>query len=226
MTRTKSGRAEPPRAIALPALTPFADASIESHGDYEAIEFVDLDFASLDLGRRPAEAVSFLRCRLERCGLDGVRMPRVRISECLLADVHAVSLVVSNSTWRDSLVRGARIGALTAAGATWTGVRVRGGKFDFVDLSGARLTDVVFDGCAIGSLDLGDAQVRAVRFDGATVDELTVTGARLSGVDLSGAILGAVRGVESLRGASVSPDQLIDLAPSFAAHLGIEVRAD
>lgn len=221
MVRTKSQRAEPPDAIALPPMTPFAGRSIESHGDYEAIDFVDLDFAG-----QTAEAVAFLRCRLERCGLDGVRMTRVRIAECLLAEVHAVSLDVSDATLHDSLLRGCRIGALTAAGATWTSVRVRGGKFDFVDLTRARLTDVVFDGCAIGSLDLGDAQIRAVRFERATVDELTVTGARLSGVDLTGAILGTVRGIESLRGATVSPEQLIDLAPSMAGHLGIEIRGD
>ena len=155
MARTKTQRAEPPGTIALPALAPFAGSSIESHGDYEAVNVVDLDFAG-----QTAEAVAFLRCRLERCGMNGVRMPRVRISESLLAEIHAVSLDVGDSTWRDSLVRDCRIGALTAAGATWTGVSVRGGKFDFVDFTGARLTDVVFEGCAIGSLDLGDAQVR------------------------------------------------------------------
>ena len=43
-------------------------------------------------------------------------------------------------------------------------------------------------------------------------------------MDLTGARVAAVRGVEGLRGALVAPDQLLDLAPLLAAHLGIRVR--
>jgi hypothetical protein len=45
-------------------------------------------------------------------------------------------------------------------------------------------------------------------------------------VDLSGARLRSLVGVESLRGAIVSHEQLVDLAPILAEHLGLEVRSD
>jgi hypothetical protein len=45
-------------------------------------------------------------------------------------------------------------------------------------------------------------------------------------VDLSGAKLRSLVGVESLRGAIVSHEQLVDLAPLLAAELGLEVRPD
>jgi hypothetical protein len=58
------------------------------------------------------------------------------------------------------------------------------------------------------------------------VEELNVSEAGLSKVDLSGARLGKLIGVESLRGAIVGHQQLLDLAPLLAAQLGLEVRPD
>jgi hypothetical protein len=43
-------------------------------------------------------------------------------------------------------------------------------------------------------------------------------------VDLSGARLQTVIGVDNLRGAIVSPEQVVDLAALLAVQLGLEVR--
>jgi uncharacterized protein YjbI with pentapeptide repeats len=121
---------------------------------------------------------------------------------------------------------GGRLGAVTLAGATWTGIRLRGTNVGFMNLAGARLEDVVFEGCEIGSMDARSAQLRSVAFVDCTLDELNVAGATLSKVDLSGARLRSLIGVESLKGAIVSHEQLLDLAPVLAAQLGLEIRGD
>jgi uncharacterized protein YjbI with pentapeptide repeats len=221
MARTRGERVEPPLTINLPALRAFADPALAASADYEAVHFVDLDLAG-----QVADDATFLSCRLERCGLDGVSLRRARMIECLLEEIHALSVELGDSVWRDSLFSGGRLGALKASGASWTGVRIRGGKLDFVDLGRSRLSDVIFEGCAIGELDLTGAQMRSVRFDGCTVEVLNVDGARLSDVDLSGATLRTVGGLGSLRGATISPGQLVDLAPLLAAHLGLRIRSD
>lgn len=208
-------------AIALPALERFAGTALEPRGDYEAVDFLDRDFTG-----QAAPGAAFRACHLGRCRLDGLSMPRSRMSECLVEDVSAVTIDLADSVWRDTLLVGGRVGALSAPGGRWSDVRVQGAKLDFVDLSGARLSDVVFEACVIGELDLGDAQARSVRFIDSHVGELNVEGAKLAGLDLAGAALQRLRGVESLRGAIVSREQLVDLAPLLAAHLGIEVRDD
>jgi uncharacterized protein YjbI with pentapeptide repeats len=95
-----------------------------------------------------------------------------------------------------------------------------------VNLSGARLEDVVFEECEIGSLDAGAAQLRSVSFPGSAIAELNVDEATLARVDLSGAKLKALIGVENLRGAIISHQQLLDLAPLLAAQLGVTVRPE
>ena len=218
MTKPNDRPPVPPDTIVLPDLVPFEGAALEPEGDYDGLEFADLD-----LGEQAAENARFRDCRFERCRLDGFAMPRSRVLDCLLVDTHASAVDATESTWRDSIVSGGRIGAFTASGAVWAGIRMRGTKLNFVDLTTARLTDVVFESCVVGELDVGDAQLHAVRFVDCTIDDLNVDGARLTRVDLSRATLRVVRGIASLRGATVGRDQLLELAPLLADHLGIEV---
>jgi uncharacterized protein YjbI with pentapeptide repeats len=218
----KTGRKPTPAAeFTLPDLTRFAGERLEPDGDYLATDFVDLDLAGQD-----APDVRFLECRLLRCGLDGASLRRARIAESLLSDLHGAAVDLADSTWRDSQMSGGRLGAVTLTGATWTGVRIRGSHLGFMNLAGSHVQDVLFEGCEIGSLDARGAEWRSVAFVDCRVDELEVAGATLAKVDLSGARLRTLVGVESLRGAIVSHEQLVDLAPLFAAQLGLEVRGD
>jgi uncharacterized protein YjbI with pentapeptide repeats len=189
------------------------------HGDYDALEFADLD-----LGGQDATDATFLECRLHRCRLEGAVMRRVRITESLLSDLHGASVDFADSIWRDTHVSGGRLGAVSLVGARWNGVRVRGSHLGFVNLAGAHLDDVVFEGCEIDGLDVRTAELHAVTFVDCRLDELNVSGATLSDVDLSGARLRTLVGVESLRGATVSHEQLVDLAPLLAAQVGLQVR--
>ena len=153
-------------------------------------------------------------------------MRRARLVGSLLAEMRGTTVDFSDSTWRDSLVSGSRVGAMSLIGATWTGIRVRGCKLGFVNLAGARFENVVFEECEIGGFDARAANLISTSFVDCAIDELSIAGATLVAVDLSGARLRSLIGVESLRGAIVSHDQLLDLAPLLAAQLGVEVRRD
>jgi uncharacterized protein YjbI with pentapeptide repeats len=221
MVKKNGGRARPVRGVSLPHLTDFDADLLEMGHDYDSIVFADRDFTGQD-----ASDSRFLECRLERCCLEGLSMRRARVVSCLLSEAYGASVDFSDSTWRDSHVTGGRLGAMILPGATWTGIRLRGIKLGFVNLAGAQLEDVVFEECEIGGLDARAARLSSVAFVDCTVQELNVAEATLSKVDLSGARLRALVGVESLRGAIISHEQLLDLAPLLATQLGVEVRRD
>ena len=217
--RTRSQRPIHERELSFPALTRFDRERLEPRRDYDAIEFLGCDFTGED-----ASDGRFLECRVQRCSLDGLSMQRSRIVDSLFADVQAATVDFTDSTWRDSHMSGGRLGAVTLTGATWTGVRVRGSRLGFVNMAGALVEDVVFEDCEIASLDVRTARLASVAFVGCTIDELNASGATLANVDLSGATLRTLIGVESLRGATINYEQLLDLAPIFAAALGVDVR--
>ncbi len=218
MARAAKRRPEPPRDLDLPELTPFA-GDLEPSGDYDGMSFVDRDLAFAG-----AAGATFSACCIGRCRLDDATFADGHLIECLLVEVGASGIDMAGTTWRDVILDSPRIGALTAVRAEWSSVRIRGGKIDFLVLAGARLDDVVFEDCAIGELDLGDARLRNVMFSGCRVGVLDVEAALLADVDLSGARLQTIRGVGSLRGATVSASQLVEMGPLLAAHLGIRVE--
>lgn len=215
----RARRAGSDPAFSLPELTAFDGTRLDAHHDYDGIAFVDLDLTGQD-----AADVRFLESRLDRCAVDGLSLRRARILGSLIADAHGASVDLADSTWRDSLMTGGRLGAVQLPGATMTAVRFRGTKLDYLNLSGAKLDDVVFEGCELGDVDARGATLHSVRFSNCTITELNVTEARLSKVDLSGARLRSLIGVDNLRGSTINHGQLLDLAPQLAAQLGIEVR--
>ena len=114
--------------------------------------------------------------------------------------------------------------AVALSGATWPRVRVVGGKIEFLNARGARLREVAFEDCVLVEPDFGAAVMKDVTFDGCRLVTPDFTQAELTGVDLSGADLISPQGIPSLRGASISRLQLLDLAPALATQLGITVR--
>lgn len=204
--------------VTLPALTALDAAAVQAEGDYDAVELRGLDLTGLD-----APDVRFLGCGLYDCRLDDAVLARARLAECVVTGLQANRVELVSSSWRTVVVSDCRFGALLAPASTLTRVRVIGGKLDLVNLRGARLSEVRFEECRLGEVDVGAAQLRRVSFVGCQVDRLVLSGSRLEEVDVSTSELHRVDGVESLSGAVISTAQLAELAPAFAAHLGVRV---
>ena len=72
---------------------------------------------------------------------------------------------------------------------------------------------------------LQQARFDACRFEECDLAEATFEGATLKKVDLrEAAELGIRSGLTSLRGATITPTQALDLAPAFAQALGLTVE--
>lgn len=203
------------------SVDPLRRARLEARRDYDTTDFVDCDFAGQD-----ASDVRFLESRLQRCSLDGASLRGARVLGSVLDGATAATVDFAGSTWRDAEVAGGRFGALDLVGSNLTRLRVRGCRLGFLNLAGAQLDDVRFEACEIDGIDARGARLNAITFVDCSIAELNVTEARLTGVDLSGARLRSLIGVDNLRGAIISREQLMDLAPLLAGQLGIEIRPD
>ncbi len=88
----------------------------------------------------------------------------------------------------------------------------------------ARLEDVRFDACSLVTTDLTAAQLTRVVFSGSNCAATDFTNVRCEDVDLRGARLEGIRGVGSLRGATIGRDHLVPLALDLAIASGLLVR--
>lgn len=182
-----------------------------------------MEFRGLELVGHDAANARFLECGLYDCRLDKSALRGASVLECVCDRLHATSIDVARSSWRDTVVGDCRFGALDAHGSTMANVRFTAGKLDFVNLRGSELSDVLFVRCRLGEVDLGAAQLKRVSFVDCRIDKLEFSGAALDEVDISRSEVQHVGGIASLSGALISDTQLHDLAAVFAGHLGIQV---
>ncbi|MNL67363.1 hypothetical protein D3C87_1919370 [compost metagenome] len=82
----------------------------------------------------------------------------------------------------------------------------------------------MFDGCVLNDVDFYEAQLKNVEFINCTISRITFANARMMHVDISGSDVEGVNGISSLRGVTISYEQLMQLAPSFAAEAGIKIK--
>lgn len=206
--------------VRLPELLPFADGELESEGDYDGLEFRDLDLVG-----QQGRGARFMDCGLYGVALDETRLSRVRIMDSVLEGVRGVGTDLAEASLRDVEIVDARLGGTQLHGSVLERVVVRGGKIDYLNLRKSKLTNVVFEGCVLVEPDFGDAKLTRVEFRDCVLKGVDLSGATLKDVDLrTVASLEVTRGVERLRGAVISPAQLLDLAAVFAAELGVRVE--
>ncbi|MFI9806574.1 pentapeptide repeat-containing protein [Streptomyces sp. NPDC052301] len=219
-----AGRAAVKRArrpeVRLPALEVWTDGELEPDGDYDGLEFREVDLS----GQEGAGA-RFMDCALTGCAVDETALGRTRVLDSVLTGLRGVGTHLAESTLRDVEVIDPRLGGTQLHGAVLERVVIRGGKIDYLNLREARLKDVVFDSCLLVEPDFAGAHLERVEFVDCAVKGADFGGATLKDVDLRGAApLEIVRGLDRLSGAVISTGQLLDLAPVLAAALGIRVE--
>ncbi|MFI9646598.1 pentapeptide repeat-containing protein [Streptomyces sp. NPDC052040] len=208
--------------VRLPELAAFTDGELRPDGDYDGLEFRDLDLAGQEGG-----GARFLDCALTGCALDETELHHARVVDSVLTGIRGVGTDLAEASLRDVELVDARLGGVQLHGAVLERVWVRGGKIDYLNLRRARLRDVVFEGCVLVEPDFGGARLERVEFVDCVLKSADFTAATLVDVDFRRAAeLGIARGADRLSGAVVSPAQLLDLAPVLAAALGVRVAED
>ncbi|MDQ0794825.1 pentapeptide repeat-containing protein [Streptomyces sp. B1I3] len=207
--------------VRLPPLVAYEGEGLEPDGDYDGVRFEEVDLADAS-----GPGARFMDCELRGCVLDRAELVRARFVDSVLTGVRGVGTDLAEASLRDVEIVDARLGGAQLHGAVLERVLVRGGKIDYLNLRRARLKDVVFEGCVLSEADFGDAQLVRVEFRDCVLRRADFSAARMESVDLRAvAELDIARGVERLAGAVISPSQLMELAPAFAAQIGVRVEA-
>ena len=204
---------------------PYADALSTYEGDlaagghYDGCLFEGTSFtgARADNGR-------FVECAFSGVALDDISARRSRLSDVWLRDVRLLSADLAESTWLDATFLGCAAAGIQAFDSGLRRVVFHECKLDSVNFRGAALTDVAFENCLLRDVDFGGATLKRARFPGSTLTRADFSRATLEKVDLRGAELDITAGYESLRGAIISPAQLMSIAPVLARQLGIQVK--
>jgi uncharacterized protein YjbI with pentapeptide repeats len=120
--------------------------------------------------------------------------------------------------FEDCRLTGLEAGELTAEHVVFTACRL-----DLANFRHATLRFVTFADCVLDEADFGGADISLCTFHGCSLLRTYFQGAKLTKVDLRGAKLEPDGPATALKGATIDPVQLVDLAPALARDAGIDV---
>ncbi|MCQ1948476.1 pentapeptide repeat-containing protein [Arthrobacter sp. zg-Y859] len=220
MVRSRSTGTKPPvlELVRPQDLSDGADVPVGSH--QEAVAYNGESFAGLEL-----RGAVFSECSLTGVSLDNADLTAARFMESTLENLYAPVLRAAKTSFRDVEISNPRLGSADLHSGSWNSVRVDGGKIDFLDLRDCSLTNVLFSDCIIGELDLEGARLNRVAFRDCRIDSMLLGGGTAVDADLRGSVFRSVGKIDGLKGFTVDEEQLMLLAPLFAAELGLRVEA-
>lgn len=194
--------------------------SLDVEREYACARFDDTVLTEPDLRNTVFGECAFRSVQIDRGVAAGVRF-----ADVWLHGVRFTGTDMPDAAWLDAEVIEGAWSGVEASGAELRRVEFHDCKLDSVNFRNARLTKVRFVDCVLRHVDFGSAKLSEVSFPGSEISALTVRNAQLKKVDFRQAqSIGIAEGVESLRGALVTPGQLFDLAPTLAAAVGLIVQ--
>ena len=212
----------PEPRISLSAPVGLADGDVqtlEPHESREGERFDGGDLTDVDLS-----GVGLMECVIDAVTLTDTGLRGARFVDCLLNSSFATSLVAARSSWRRVRIDNARWGSAELFDAEFESVIISGGKIDFLNFRGARLTDVLIENAQITELDLASFIGTRVAIRNCRIETLDFTRATCLDVDLRASTFSRVLGIQGMRGAILSEEQLADFAPIMAGQLGIRIE--
>jgi uncharacterized protein YjbI with pentapeptide repeats len=205
----------------LPRLLSVPDDVIELFKDDDTISGVHIQstwLSAADLDRK-----HLTESLLTYVDFSKMNVPRFGVLDCEFKNCNFTTAKFPESSWQRVKIDGARCSGLQITNGTLRDITFNNCKLELVNLRFSRLENVLFENCVIDDVDFYDAKLKNVHFINCTINEITFASARMMSVDISQSTIQGIKGINSLKGVTISYDQLMQFAPSFAAEFGIKV---
>jgi uncharacterized protein YjbI with pentapeptide repeats len=168
-----------------------------------------------------AEGLESVRANGER--LPGTRLGRLGLLDCVLSHCDLAGLDATATSLVRVELAGCRLTGCDFGEAALRDVVLRDCRMDLASLRDARLERVTFERCDLSELDLQGARLHDVRFLGCDLTEAILEETDCSRSELHDCTYTGLRGIGGLRGTTLGWADAVELAPAFAAALGVKV---
>jgi uncharacterized protein YjbI with pentapeptide repeats len=215
MTALKS--VAPPLPPHLAAYEPF-DADEYDEPAFDRLHMI----AVIDWPEADGSSWRFDTCKLEQCAIMSQTLTlRVWDSILVRCDLSASKFFGAGLLRSEFL--GCRATGIQLGESTIKDVSFQNCKLNMVSFRKCKLERVIFENCILDDADFNNAHLIDVTFVNCEMRGTDFSGASCSRVDLTKTSVGDLKGVRSLKGARVLPEQAITLTPLLCAELGIVI---
>ena len=203
------------------SLRSITDLAALLHRD-EALSGLAIDHQ--DITGITAKSAVLNESKVVTCSFAQAKIEKLQVRDCTFEHCDFTACVLADSSWHAVEISESRCSGMQMQTSALKNVVFKNSKVDFTNFRYAHLENIIFENCTLTELDLYSAALKNVSFIRCTIDNVEFSEAKLQNVDLSSAYIVNLKGIRSLRGAHISPEQLLQLAPYFAQELGILVN--
>jgi uncharacterized protein YjbI with pentapeptide repeats len=177
----------------------------------------DVDFAG-------ATRINADVSRIEGSILTGLSLDKFEMSDVVAVKLEAAALQAYKTRMLRVEVSDSRLTGSEFAEGSFEDCVFRNVKFDEAGFRFARFKRVRFVNCMLRKVDFSNAKFEHVTFIGCDLEETNFVSAECKSVDVTTEDLATVKGLLGLKGATISTEQLMQLAPLLASELGFHVE--
>ncbi len=183
-----------------------------------------LNIDSADVSGIKLKSAAISESRLAKCNFSQAKIEKLHIRDCVFSNCDLTACLFADSSWHVAEIVGARCSGVQLHSSLMKNILFKNSKLDFANFRFTQLESVIFENCVINELDLYNATLKNVAFIDCDIENVQFSEAKLKGVDLSGSRIVSIKGLAGLKGASISSEQLILLAPCLARNIGIIIN--
>jgi uncharacterized protein YjbI with pentapeptide repeats len=179
-----------------------------------------------DYARVAAAQVEFARFTLEDVDLSGSRLDQLQLHDGEIIRSDLANLKSDHLFARRVEFRGCRLTGAALSEPRLSDILFNDCRMDLASFRFGKLTRVRFEGCRLSEVDFQGVAASACTFINCDLTRAQLSQGSFKGSAFRDCQLSGVRGIGALKGAAIAANDLLELADSFAATLGISVRDD
>lgn len=162
--------------------------------------------------------------RIENSILTGLSLDELEMSDVVAIKLEAAALQAYKARLLRVELADSRLTGSEFAEGSFEDCVFRNVKFDDAGFRFAKFKRVRFENCMLRSSDFSSAKFEQVTFTGCDVEAANFVSADCRSVDVTDEDLTMVKGLLGLKGAAISAEQLMQLAPLLASELGFHIE--
>jgi uncharacterized protein YjbI with pentapeptide repeats len=184
--------------------------------EIDQTQIADTDFS--DVTRLIATGSTFKQVLITGVNLDKCDCTDVEFGRLEAAGLRTYKARFQRVTFTDCRLTGADFAEAIFEDCVFKNVKLDEAGFRF-----AKFTRVRFEDCMLSATDFSSARFAQVMFTSCNLEGTNFDAAQCANTDISSEDITNVRGILGLKGATISPEQLVQIAPLLAAELGFQI---
>jgi uncharacterized protein YjbI with pentapeptide repeats len=191
----------------------------------DEVEFMDAIVRG-DFGGSELHLIGLRQCRVENATLIGARLIRATFVDCVIVDSDLSGALLEACRLERVELHRCRISGIQTPKSQLTDVAFLDCKGDAASFRMTTWERAEFRDCNLVESDFYSAKLPGSRFHGCDLGKADLSKADLKGTRMQRSNVTDVRGGESLRGVTISSDQIIPAALAVFASMKIRIDDD